>query len=100
MKALGDVPGEALIKQWLKAGYLEDGKYHDTPTGTPQGGVISPLLLNIALHGMRRPSACNTTARAQTEESVRWCDTQTTVRHEGGKDRAQGLIRNAMPRER
>jgi RNA-directed DNA polymerase len=52
LKALGDVPGKALIKQWLKAGYLEDGKYHDTPTGTPQGGVISPLLLNIALHGM------------------------------------------------
>jgi RNA-directed DNA polymerase len=52
LKTLGDVPGRALIKQWLKAGYLEDGKHHDTPTGTPQGGVISPLLLNIALHGM------------------------------------------------
>jgi len=52
LTALGDVPGKALIKQWLKAGYLEDGRYHDTPNGTPQGGVISPLLLNIALHGM------------------------------------------------
>jgi RNA-directed DNA polymerase len=52
LNALGDVPGKALIKQWLKAGYLEGGRYHDTPTGTPQGGVISPLLLNIALHGM------------------------------------------------
>ena len=52
LKALGDVPGKALIKQWLKAGYLEDGRYHATPNGTPQGGVISPLLLNIALHGM------------------------------------------------
>src|SRR3989440_8908296 len=44
LKAIGDVPGRALIKEWLKAGYLEDGKYHETPTGTPQGGVISPLL--------------------------------------------------------
>ena len=52
LKALGDVPGKALIKQWLQAGYLEDGRYHDTPSGTPQGGVISPLLANIALHGM------------------------------------------------
>jgi RNA-directed DNA polymerase len=52
LKAIGDVPGRALIEQWLKAGYLEDGRYHETPTGTPQGGVISPLLLNIALHGM------------------------------------------------
>ena len=40
------------LARQLKAGYLEDGRYHDTPTGTPQGGVISPLLLNIALHGM------------------------------------------------
>src|SRR6266436_8602798 len=52
LTALGDVPGKALIKQWLKAGYLEDGRHHETPSGTPQGGVISPLLLNIALHGM------------------------------------------------
>src|SRR3954452_22224032 len=33
LRALGDVPGKALIKQWLKAGHLEDGRYHDTPTG-------------------------------------------------------------------
>jgi RNA-directed DNA polymerase len=31
---------------------MEDGAFHTTPTGTPQGGVISPLLLNVALHGM------------------------------------------------
>jgi RNA-directed DNA polymerase len=41
-----------LIKQWLKAGYMEKGVFHETPHGTPQGGVISPLLANIALHGM------------------------------------------------
>jgi RNA-directed DNA polymerase len=52
LQALGEVPGRALIQQWLKAGYLEEGRYHDTPSGTPQGGVISPLLLNVALHGM------------------------------------------------
>ncbi len=52
LQAIGPVPGRELIKQWLKAGYLEDGVYHPTPTGTGQGSVISPLLLNIALHGM------------------------------------------------
>ena len=49
---IGPIPGRELIKQWLKAGYLEDGVLHDTLTGVPQGGVISPLLLNVALHGM------------------------------------------------
>lgn len=36
--------------KWLKAGYMEDKNYHDTNTGTPQGGVISPLLANIYLN--------------------------------------------------
>ena len=65
LKALGDVPGKALIKQWLKAGYLEDGRYHDTPSGTPQGGVISPLLLNIALHGMEAALGVTHDAKGQ-----------------------------------
>lgn len=38
-----------LIKQMLKAGYLEDWKYYATYSGTPQGGVLSPLLANILL---------------------------------------------------
>jgi RNA-directed DNA polymerase len=52
LQTIGDVPGKELIKKWLKAGYVEHGAFHPTPTGTPQGGVISPLLANIALHGM------------------------------------------------
>jgi len=52
LETIGDVPGNALIKQWLKAGYLEANQFHETEQGTPQGGIISPLLLNIALHGM------------------------------------------------
>lgn len=39
-----------LIRQMLKAGYLEDWQYHQTYSGTPQGGIISPLLANIYLH--------------------------------------------------
>ena len=45
-------PGKKYIEAWLKAGYVEFGKLHETLEGTPQGGVISPLLANIALHGM------------------------------------------------
>ena len=39
-----------LIRQWLKAGVIEDGKYDESDIGSPQGGVISPLLSNIYLH--------------------------------------------------
>ena len=39
-----------LIDKWLKAGVLEDGRLSFSETGTPQGGVISPLLANIYLH--------------------------------------------------
>ncbi len=52
LKVIGPVPGRELIKQWLKAGYVEQEVFHATEQGTPQGGVVSPLLANIALHGM------------------------------------------------
>ncbi|MBS3902283.1 MAG: group II intron reverse transcriptase/maturase [Dethiobacter sp.] len=39
-----------LIGKFLKAGYLEDWKYNATYSGTPQGGIISPILANIYLH--------------------------------------------------
>lgn len=39
-----------LIRRWLKAGVIEDGKYEISETGTPQGGSISVLLSNIYLH--------------------------------------------------
>lgn len=40
----------SLIKRFLKAGYFEDWVYHKTYSGTPQGGIASPLLCNIFLH--------------------------------------------------
>jgi len=39
-----------LIKGFLKAGIMDDGLFKDTPEGTPQGGILSPLLANIYLH--------------------------------------------------
>jgi RNA-directed DNA polymerase len=39
LKAIGRVPGRELIKQWLRAGYMERGEFHSTEAGTPQGGI-------------------------------------------------------------
>ena len=39
-----------LLRGWLQAGTMEEGRYSETVSGTPQGGVISPLLSNIYLH--------------------------------------------------
>jgi RNA-directed DNA polymerase len=49
---VGMFPAREQVRAWLQAGVVEDGRFTATEEGTPQGGVISPLLLNIALHGM------------------------------------------------
>jgi RNA-directed DNA polymerase len=51
---IGTFPARGLIREWLKSGVVEDGHFTPTEEGTPQGGVISPVLLNIALHGMEQ----------------------------------------------
>jgi len=49
---IGKFPGGEQIRAWLNAGVVDRGRYSPTIEGTPQGGGISPLLLNIALQGM------------------------------------------------
>lgn len=41
-----------VIKKWLKVGYMESGRLNSTKAGTPQGGIISPVLANLALDGL------------------------------------------------
>ncbi|WP_378741319.1 group II intron reverse transcriptase/maturase [Nocardia brasiliensis] len=53
LTAVGAFPArERLTTGWLRAGVVENGLLTPTEAGTPQGGVVSPLLLNVALHGM------------------------------------------------
>ena len=52
LNQLGNFPLKNLIHDWLKAGYIHNNQFNETESGTPQGGIISPLLANIALHGM------------------------------------------------
>ncbi|MGA4897586.1 group II intron reverse transcriptase/maturase [Streptomyces griseoincarnatus] len=63
MDSIGLFPGRQQIRGWLRAGVMEQGTYAHTIEGTPQGGVVSPLLLNVALHGMGGAINANVPAR-------------------------------------
>lgn len=52
LDSISHFPQRELIREWLKAGFMFQGKINPTEQGTPQGGVISPLLANIGLHGL------------------------------------------------
>ena len=50
---LAHVPmDKAILRKWLKAGFMEKHAFHPTDDGTPQGGIISPVLANLALDGL------------------------------------------------
>jgi RNA-directed DNA polymerase len=52
---LANVPtDQAILHKWLEAGYMEQGVLYATEAGTPQGGIISPVLANLALDGLER----------------------------------------------
>ena len=68
LSQLGSFPARDMIAGWLKAGVIEAGKgFAPTGEGTPQGGGISPCLLNIALHGME--AAAGVTYRASGRDT-------------------------------
>jgi len=57
-----------LIKGWLKSGVMEHGIIKPTEAGTPQGGIISPLLANIALHGLE-----NYVKETLSDDLIKYC---------------------------
>lgn len=67
-KVIDDPEVIGLIRRWLKAGVLVDGEVRQSDTGTPQGGVISPVLANVYLHRLDRE------VRAAGFRLIRYCD--------------------------
>jgi RNA-directed DNA polymerase len=83
-----------LVRGWLKAGVVDkDGGYTETVAGTPQGGVISPLLANIALHGMEKDLKAAFRCKEHIPQMIRYAD-DFVVFHptEEGIIKARGIV--------
>jgi len=63
-----------ILRKWLTAGYWEKGKLFPTRTGTPQGGIISPMLANLALDGMQSAIMQAVHKRSDKVNFVRYAD--------------------------
>jgi group II intron reverse transcriptase/maturase len=90
-----------LIKQMLKAGYLEDWKYHETLSGAPQGGVVSPILSNIYLHKLDVyvetvliPRYTRGKRRKRNPEYERIASKMVWARARGNRDKVRDLRRS------
>lgn len=77
---MANIPMEkAILRKWLRAGYMEKGQSFHTEAGTPQGGIASPVLANMALDGLERklreryPSGTRRAKRAKVN-LVRYAD--------------------------
>lgn len=97
---INDKELERLIWDMLKAGYMEDWKYHGTYSGTPQGGIISPLLANIVLNELDKfiedeliPKYARGKVRRKNPEYMKLARTAQRVMKKGNLKRAKELRR-------
>src|SRR5467141_366756 len=75
LKTIGGFPARRMVAGWLRAGIFEAGQgFSPTEAGTPQGGVISPLLLNIALHGLEEVAAKVCHKKREQPVLIRYAD--------------------------
>ncbi len=69
---LTHIPVEkTMLKKWLKAGYLENNQFHLTEDGTPQGGIISPVIANMTLDGMEQLLASHFSKKSKTGKQAK-----------------------------
>ena len=83
-----------LVRRWLKAGVMEEGRLREPVGGTPQGGVISPLLANIYLHALDEAWASD---GARLGVLVRYADDLVVMaRTPQALERAEGLVKATL----
>jgi RNA-directed DNA polymerase len=63
-----------VLGKWLQAGYMEKGQYKPTNRGTPQGGIISPVLANMALDGIEKVLKSCKALKGNLVHLVRYAD--------------------------
>lgn len=102
---IANVPmDKVILRKWLKAGYMESNRLNSTDAGTPQGGIISPVLANLALDGLEEVLEShfgkkNTKASYKTKVNyVRYADDFiiTGISKELLEDEVKPLVENFM----
>ena len=90
---LGTFPARDWIAGWLSAGVIDRGRFAPTERGSPQGGVISPVLMNVTLHGMEQAAGVRYittgsnagTARPDSPVLIRYADDALALCHSRGQ---------------
>jgi RNA-directed DNA polymerase len=77
---LDNIPmDKRLLRQWLQAGYMDKGQLFPTSKGTPQGGLISPIIANLVLDGMQKAIAQAVPRQGSKVHFVRYADDFATT---------------------
>ena len=87
-----------VIHKWLKAGVLEDGQLHRPAGGTPQGGVISPLLANVYLHEVLDTWFVRRCSRASADGTRSSATRMTLMVHAGRREARFRLLPKRLGR--
>ncbi len=65
---------KSILRQWLEVGYIEEGEWFRSEAGTPQGGIVSPILANLTLNGLEKAIKASVPSTETGVNVVRYAD--------------------------